>query len=300
MAKTRTVESDDGTQLALHVSDGRAETEEAVVFVHGATFGSRPAFAAPGHSWLAACADRGRAAYAVDVRGYGDSERPAALDADPGGEVPVRAETAVEDLLAALAFARERHERLHLVGYSWGSMIAGRACERGADIASVTLYAPVYQPAPERVSEFELPDAPAPTRTATRVEVRDRWDQQLPKPERHRTDAAFNAFWETLHDGQGVPADEPMVEAPNGTLADLTAAAEGTPPYDAAAVTVPTLVVRGSLDRTATRPDGLGLYDALGADDREYTEIAGGSHFLALERRREVLFDRVAAFHDRQ
>jgi len=186
---THTISADDGTTLALH-ADGAGD--RAVLFAHGATFGARPAFATPGYSWLSACAEAGRAAYALDARGYGDSERPAALDAAPG-----------------------------------------------------------------------------------------------PEP---RT---------TLHQGQGVSAAEPTIEAPNGTLVDLTAAARDGPVYDAGAVSVPSLVVRGSLDRTATRADGLALYDALGSDDREYAELAGGSHFLALERRRDTLFDRVRAFHDR-
>lgn len=298
VATTHTISADDGTALALH-ADGAGD--HAVLFVHGATFGARPAFATPGYSWLSACADAGRAAYALDARGYGDSERPAAMDAEPGGEPPVRADVAADDLAAALAFVRARHDAVHLVGYSWGSMVAGVALERGAAVDSVVMYAPVYAPDPERVSDFDPGDPPAPKRETTRAETRERWDGHFgdEDPRRYRDDGAFDAFWAALHEGQGVPADEPTIEAPNGTLADLTDAARAGPVYDAAAVSVPSLVVRGSLDRTATRADGLALYDALGADDREYAEVSGGSHFLAVERRRGALFDRVRAFHDR-
>jgi len=298
VATTHTITADDGTALALH-AEGAGD--RAVLFVHGATFGARPAFATPGYSWLAAAVDAGRAAYALDARGYGDSERPAAMDAAPGGDPPVRADVAADDLAAALAFVRARHDAVHLVGYSWGSMIAGVALERGAAVDSVTMYAPVYAPDPDRVAEFDPGDPPAPKREVTRTETRDRWDAHFgdAEPVRYRDDDAFDAFWETLHDGQSVPGEEQTIEAPNGTLADLTEAARDGPVYDAAAVSAPALVVRGSLDRTATRADGLALYDALGTDDREYAELAGGSHFLALERRRRALFDRVRAFHDR-
>ena len=163
----------------------------------------------------------------------------------------------------------------------------------------MTLYAPVYQPDPERVSDFDPGDPPAARRTVTRTEARERWDAHLPEPARYRDDAAFDAFWTALHDGQDVPADEPTIEAPNGTLVDLTTAAEGDLAYDAGEITAPALVVRGSLDQTATRADALGLFDALGSEDRAYAEVAGGSHFLGLERRRGALFGRVAAFHDR-
>lgn len=298
VATTHTISADDGTALALH-AEGTGD--RAVLFVHGATFGARPAFATPGYSWFAACASEGRTAYALDARGYGDSDRPAAMDTGPGGEPPARADVAADDLATALAFVRARHDTVHLVGYSWGSMVAGVALERGASVASVTMYAPVYAPDTDRVAEFDPGDPPAPKREATREGTRDRWDAHFGDgdPMRYRDAGAFDAFWETLHEGQGVPGEEPTIEAPNGTLADLTEAARTGPVYDAGAVSAPALVVRGSLDRTATRGDGLALYDALGSDDREYAEVSGGSHFLALELRREALFDRVRAFHDR-
>jgi len=298
VATTHTISADDGTALAIH-TEGAGDS--AVLFVHGATFGARPAFATPGYSWLTACADAGRAAYALDARGYGDSERPAAMNTEPGGEPPVRADVAADDLATALEHVRARHDGVHLIGYSWGSMVAGVALERGAPVESVTMYAPVYAPDPDRVAEFDPGNPPAPKREATREETRDRWDAHFGDgdPTRYRDAEAFEAFWETLHDEQGVSGGEPTIEAPNGTLADLTEAAGAGPVYDAGAVSAPTLVVRGSLDRTATRADGLALYDALGSDDHEYAEVSGGSHFLALERRRDVLFDRVRAFHDR-
>lgn len=298
MVTTHRIAAADDTGLALHATGAG---DDAVLFVHGATFGARPAFDTSGRSWLAAVADRGRAAYALDVRGYGDSDRPEAMDDRPGGDPPVRAPVAADDLAAALTFVRNRHDTVHLVGYSWGSVIAGVALERGAAVESVVLYAPVYAPDPERVADFDPGDPPAPRREVTRDGTRERWDAHFrdADPADYRDPGAFDAFWGALHDGQGVPGDEPTIEAPNGTLADLTAAARGERAYDAAAVTVPALVVRGSLDRTATRADGLGLYDELGSEDREYTELAGGSHFLAIERRRDALFDRVAAFHDR-
>lgn len=297
MATTHTISADDGTALALHAEGANAP---AVLFIHGATFGARPAFATPGYSWLTACADAGRTAYALDARGYGDSERPTAMDDEPGGEPPVRAAVAADDLAASLAFVRARHDAVHLVGYSWGSMVAGVALERGAAVDSVTMYAPVYAPDPERVADFDPGDPPAPKREVTRAETRDRWDAHFgdKDPEHYRDAESFDAFWDTLYEGQGVSGDEPTIEAPNGTLADLTEAARDGPVYDASTVSAPSLVIRGSLDRTATRAEGLSLYDALGSNDREYAEVSGGSHFLAVERRREALFARVRAFHD--
>jgi len=295
----------DGTRLRLWKrtppSDDRSET--AVLFVHGATYPGRAVFDVDGASWLAACARAGRAGYALDLRGYGDSEAPPELDADPEDDSPaVRADVAATDVAAALERVGESHGAVHLVGYSWGTMVCGRLlATRGVDVASLTQFAPVHS----------FPDGLAldaddrAYRTVTEAEVRERWDGHFPDGEvadRYRDPALVDAFWAALRDsGMAVERDGPAVRAPNGTLADMSAAAAGDPAYDPAAIDLPALVVRGSLDDSATRADALGVYDALGAreDRKEYAEIAGGSHFLSLERRREALFAAVEGFHAR-
>jgi alpha-beta hydrolase superfamily lysophospholipase len=289
------VGSADGTRVRVwRCAPGRAT--EAVLFVHGATYGGRAAFAPEGYSWLEDVAAAGRAAYALDARGYGDSGSPPELDAPAGdGDPVVRAETAARDARAALGAVRESFETVHLVGYSWGSTIAGMLLDDlGADVASLVQYAPVYSPAADRESDFSPGDPPAAYRTVTEAETRKRWAEQRPGPV---PDGAFEAFWEALIDS-GQHAGEGRVVAPNGTLVDLTAAVD-EPLYDPGAIEVPALVVRGSLDTASRRPDALALYDALGADDRVYTEIAGGTHFMQFESVRRSLVGAVGSFHDR-
>ncbi len=288
-------ESGDGTRVRVwrRVPEGATE---AVLFVHGATYGGRSAFAPEGYSWLADVAAAGRAAYTLDVRGYGDSERPPELDAPAGdGDPVVRAETAARDAAAALETVRDDFGTVHLVGYSWGSMTAGVLLDGlGAEVDSLVQYAPVYSPAADREADFSPGDPPAAYRTVTEAETRERWAEQRPG---EVPEGAFEAFWETLLDS-GQHAGEGRVVAPNGTLVDLTAAVD-EPLYDPGAIGVPTLVVRGSLDTASRRPDALALYDAVGADDRVYTEVAGGTHFMQFESVRERLVGTVRAFHDR-
>jgi pimeloyl-ACP methyl ester carboxylesterase len=303
------VRADDGTRIRLWEAPQEG-AETAVLFVHGATYPSLAAFGPPDSpgSWLARAADDRTAAFAVDLRGYGDSERPAGFEADSvePENVPSRAAAAATDVEAALDRVREDFDRIHLVGYSWGSIVCGRyLTTTDESVASLTQFAPVYRPADEKAERWAPGEPPAPARTVTRGEARDRWDRQFPdgdSPSEYRPDGAFESFWNALADsGQAVPdADQPTIAAPNGTLLDLVSGANGNPVYDAADISVPTLVVRGSLDPTATREDALALYDELGCgDEREYTEIAGGTHFLPLERRRGALFDAVAGFQKR-
>lgn len=303
-ASTEDVTAADGTRLRLRKRAPADGAETAVLFVHGATYPGGPVFDLEGASWLAASARRGRAGYAVDLRGYGDSEAPPELDAAPEDHSPVvRADRAAGDVAAALERVRESHERVHLVGYSWGTMVCGRLLStRDPEVASLTQFAPVYS----------FPDGLALAaddrayRTVSEGGVRERWNAHFEgagDPDSYRDPAVVDAFWTALTaTGQAVEREgETVVRAPNGTLADMSAAANGDPPYDPADVDAPALVARGSLDDSATRADALGVYDALGAreDRKEYAEIAGGSHFLPVERRRQALFDAVAGFHDR-
>lgn len=244
------VESVDGTRIRVwrRVPEGATE---AVLFVHGATYGGRAAFAPEGHSWLDDVTAAGRAAYTLDARGYGDSERPPELDAPAGdGDPVVRAETAARDARAVFGSVRESVETVHLVGYSWGSMVAGvLLADLGADVASLVQYAPVYSPAADRESDFSPGDPPAAYRTVTEPETRERWAEQRPDPV---PDEAFEAFWGALLDS-GQHAGDGRVVAPNGTLADLTAAVD-EPLYDPGAIEVPTLVVRGRSIRPRAAP----------------------------------------------
>jgi pimeloyl-ACP methyl ester carboxylesterase len=313
----RTVTAEDGTTLRLwsvvgdHVdgaSGGGARATgdagtEAVLFVHGATYPGRAVFAPePAYSWLAATAESGRDAFALDVRGYGESDPPAGMETEPGeAEPPARADAAALDVRAALSSLE--HDRVHLVGYSWGTVIAGTllAATDAPAVASYTAFAPVFRLSAERVDEFDLGDPPRPARVVTRSEARERWESQFPEgtdPDEWRDAPAFRAFWDAVHDSnQGLfGTEDPAIRAPNGTLVDLRRTVDGAP-YDPGAVDVPTLVVRGSNDPTATREDALALYDAL-EDARRYVELADGTHFMPLEHRRDELYATLNGFLD--
>jgi len=107
-------------------SEERFGPERIVLFVHGATFPSETGFdiELPGGSWMDFAAQRGFDAYCVDVRGYGGSTRPAAMEQPPEANPPF-ADTreAVRDIAAAVEFIRKRRnvEKLNLVGWSWGT-----------------------------------------------------------------------------------------------------------------------------------------------------------------------------------
>ena len=98
------------------------DAREAVLFVHGVITNARGLFVTPveddpSYSWLHAASDRGRAAFAMDQRGYGDSEVPPAMDSE-AGDPPVRAPQAAADVESVVDWLRESYDVVHLVG--WG------------------------------------------------------------------------------------------------------------------------------------------------------------------------------------
>lgn len=285
----------DGTRLNLWATG--TDAAEAVVFVHGAITNGRALFAPPldgSYSWLAATTARGRAAYALDVRGYGDSEQPGVFE-DPPGENPpaVRAPTAGQDITAAVEYAMARHNAVHLVGVSWGTMTSGYSLgEAGLAVDSYAAVAPVYKPAYDFTLIREALDVEGELgayMTETRTEAEERMGAS----------ELFEAIWAAqAGSNQGIEGQN-AYKGPMGSFADTIDCCQGTPPYDATNIEVPTLVLRGSADQIAGRSDALTLYDELGAAVTEYAEIGGGDHYMMHGPERERVYTLVDHFQNR-
>jgi pimeloyl-ACP methyl ester carboxylesterase len=79
-------------------------------------------------------------------------------------------------------------------------------------------------------------------------------------------------------------------------LLHLLINATARPLYDASRIEVPTLVIRGDPDGDSTHEDAFGLFEALGAEDKQYIVIGAAMHFLSLEKRAPMLIRQVQAF----
>ena len=290
----------DGLSLNLWERSPAGETDEAVLFVHGSITCARALFAPPvagddSYSWLAAPGERDRTAFALDIRGYGDSDRPSELHEPPEENgPPVRADLAANDAADALGSVRERFDAVHLVGVSWGTNVCGRLVERDDPaVASLVQCAPVYR------TPYDVEDGLAALgldRDLDAYYYQDRATVESRQGE--GDDALFEAIWHTqVESNQGV--DEDTYVAQTGALADFADCCADDPPYDAAAIDVPTLVVRGTDDAISWRADATAVYDELGTPAADYLELAGGDHYLMHGERRGALYDAVNRFHDR-
>ncbi|MEM9211738.1 MAG: alpha/beta fold hydrolase, partial [Pseudomonadota bacterium] len=199
---------------------------------------------------------------------------------------------------------------VHLVGGSWGSITTALYVSTGgADrVSRLVLYAPIFAAVNDAWVEL-LRDAEIPglfgrhwaaCRIVDEASVRARWDAEIPdgQIDQWRDEAAFQALV------QSTLADDPESQnhhsrsfrAPNGTFVDLWEAFNARPLYDPSNITCPTLLIRGSADPTSTRRDALALFEALGATEKTYVEIANGAHFVSAERRAPQVFAAVNAF----
>jgi pimeloyl-ACP methyl ester carboxylesterase len=309
----------DGGTLGLRERkpDENARHHRPVLLLHGATFGAALLdLPRPGYSLMAAIAEGGRAVYALDMRGYGNSHDFATmtLPADRGPPFARVGEVAA-DIAAAVDFIlnREGAAALDLLGFSWGTIGAARyAGENPGKIASLVLYAPLYGETNaawlDRIADPQSRSSLDPKFGAYRLisldNVLERWNGDLPPgdPATHREGGIAELLFERCAalDPLASTLAPAAFRCPNGALADLVRVFNGEPLYDPAKLTMPTLLLRGSEDTTSTETDARQLLSKIAARDRHYCVIAPGSHFLCIERNRSSLYKEINSFLERR
>lgn len=303
--------------VRLGILEKRAASLDArfppVLLVHGATLG-HSLFDLPrsGYSLMDELAKVGRAVYAVDVRGYGTSlggpvmEEPAAVNPPYAGM-----DVAVDDIAAAVDFIRKRRAvaALDLIGFSWGTITAARyAGTHQHKVARLALYAPLYGEINvgwlERIADPGDRRRIAPTYGAYRMitlsDLVRRWDDELPTRDSRlfREDGVPELVFKALAslDPLSTSRNPPAFRCPNGALVDMVTTFNGQPLYEAAKLTMPTLLLRGAQDATSTESDARRLFADIAAPLKDYRVVSPGSHFLCIERNRAKLNEQLLEF----
>jgi pimeloyl-ACP methyl ester carboxylesterase len=278
-----------------------------LLLVHGATLGAN-VFDLPldGYSLMAEMALAGRAVYAIDIRGFGNSRLDPTSEAHRNllGPFPSITEV-VADVGAAVTaiLTRERVETLDLIGFSWGCIAVARyAIQFPQRVARLALYAPLYgefnRPwldlIADPIDRTRLRSDLGPYRSIALADLIDRWNMEIGVPdigayrESGVAECVFETFWKL----------DPYVRAngtaafrcPSGPFVDLVNVFNGQRPYDAHELTVPTLIVRGADDRTSTDSDARALLAEIRSRHKSYVVVPCGSHFLLWEKSRRVFY----------
>ena len=302
----------DTAGITLHLRNKRSASmagfsaERTILLMHGATYSSESLFDVPlgGFSFMDHLASSGYDVYAVDVRGYGGSTRPAEMDAPPGASVPlVRTGTGVRDLASAVDFILRRRDlqSLNLVGMSWGGSVAGAYTARNNDkVLKLVLIAPLW-----------LVDGPVPIdsggslggyRKVSVMDSKARWLAAAPEAARASLvpEGWFELWAEAslATDPHGLTQSPRVMRAVNGPILDIREYwAAGKPLYDPGKIRVPVLLTHAEWDRDVPIESALRFFLSLtGAPYRRWVEIGEGTHMILLEKNRLQAFDAIRQF----
>jgi alpha-beta hydrolase superfamily lysophospholipase len=290
-------------------------SRRAVLVLHGATLsGFLFDIPAAGRSFQERLAARGWASYALDARGFGGSTRPAPGQPGCPDDRPFGAAAAViDDIADAVRYLRDvrGHAEVMLIGFSWGALCAGRFAARdGAAIDKLVLNAPIHGTRNDewllRLSDpadaTRLNPAFGAYRWTTAASLQARWDSDIAVADKTqwREPEALHAVLEgaLADDPLSATRSPPAFRAPNGGFADLFEAFSGRPAFDASRIRVPTLLLRGEGDTTASDADSRQLLRALGCREKRYRIVPAGGHFQCLERSMPALLDACLQFLD--
>ena len=310
--------------IELYVRNKRPAGMEAfpagkiLLYVHGATYPSETAFDLPieGASMMDLIAARGYDVYLVDIRGYGRSTRPPEMSLPPEVNKPiVSTEVAVRDFASAVDHVLERRgvERINLMGWSWGTAIAGKyTSEHNDKVHRLVLFAPLWifrkdaviAPAPDATAR----DAPSlgAYRLVSRDVAKARWLQGVPEDKKAGLippgvfEAWIESTWAT--DPDATKHDPPMLRAPNGVIADALAYwTAGRAHYDPGKITVPTFLIHAEWDFDLPSYQARDYFAALkNVPYKRLVEIGEGTHTVMLEKNRMQFFREIIGFLDEE
>ena len=280
--------------------------ERTLLFVHGATYPAETAFdlRLDGFSWMEYIARRGFDVYLLDVRGYGRSTRPAAMDA-PAADHPPFADTADAraDVDAVVEYIRRDRgiDRVCLLGWSWGCATMGSyAALYPEKVERLVLFAPGW--VRDGVSVTDPGGPLGAWRGITREDAHRRWLNGVPDSKCADLippgwfDAWADATFAT--DPAGAAMQPPVVRAPNGVVQDgRDYWSAGRALYDPAGIAAPTMIVVGEWDRDTPPELGLTLFSLLAnAPQKRFSLLGEATHTALMERNRMALFEQVQLF----
>jgi len=277
------------------------KSDRTILLLHGALFPGSSTFdlAIDGVSWMDWLAKRGFDVYALDVRGYGKSSRPAAMKQENGANPIVDTTVAVRDVSKAVDFIASRRslDKLSIVGWSWGASLAGLyANEAPSRIDRLVLLAPQWLR--DVAPNAEMPK-PTTWRSIPYSVLRDRLlEGEGPKMHPSTIDAWLNAL--KASDPDGASQNPPVLKVPGGAYGDMVRHWTANHPlWSPDHIHAPVLIIQGDGDTDITPDMSLSVFALLtNSPARRFLLMGDANHPMMLEKNRQQLFRVIQAFMD--
>jgi pimeloyl-ACP methyl ester carboxylesterase len=322
------VMTQDGVHIHVReVTGPTVRNTEPLILIHGARVPGVASFDLPvPHGSLAAdlALRTGRPVYVMDARGYGESDRPAAMNQPPSASLPLsRGYEVVRDMdaVAREAMRRSGAKQVALLGWATGGMWAAYfASLHPAQVSHLIMLNALYGGSSKLPAHAVLgrgtatsdpahPDRLAPDTGGyalyTAASLFPAWDRTIPIADKNAwRDPALAAAYANAaldSDPTAYTRRPPSFRAPLGAIEDSFYQSEGRQLFDASSITGRVLIVHSQLDDFWSRPeDGVAFqHDAVHARSVRLLNLANATHFVHLDRPshgREQLIEAVSAF----
>lgn len=284
----------------------RFSAERTIVMVHGATYSSGSLYdvGLGGFSFMDYLAAQGYDVFAVDVRGYGLSTRPPAMEEDARLNAPlIGTDTGVADFASAVDFVLKHRglEQVNVFAMSWGGTVAGAYtaanCSRVRKLALL---------APQWLSDKPIPlDTGGELGSYRLVPVLDTLPRWLGTAPKYAQDTIIPAGWFDQW-ARATLAEDPWsrdrvpdrLRATNGPIEDIRKYwRAGKPYYQPSTITVPVLLLHGEWDIDVPIEIALEYFRELrSAPYRRWIEIGEATHMALLEKNRLQAFRAITDF----
>lgn len=277
---------------------------DVVLFLEPFGVPSAEAFDVPGFSWMEDLASKGFSTWALDIRGFGESTRPAAMEKPPLENPPsVRASEAVQDVDAAVEFIKKTRNagKINIVGWSWGGVVAAMYAAAHPDkVNKLVLYGAMHG--------FSLPSMTKPLeespgvlkatlpayQLATYSMTQEHWNMMMHGRELATPEAIAAVGKVFMQSDPSSQSREPnSIRRPMGPLVDLYYIWSNKPIFDASQIKSPALLIRGDADFFA---DPTFLGKLTGTTQKKEVVIKDATHWVLYEKNRGQLLSETLQF----